>query len=328
MESTTKSAEKRTYAVIGTGAIGGYYGALLARSECEVHFLLHRDYDHVREHGLKVDSVRGNFVLPHVNAHRSPETMPKCDVVLVALKTTQNALLPKVIPSLLKENGAVVIMQNGLGVEEEVGAYAGDHPVMGGLCFICSNKAGPGHIRHLDYGHVTLAEYSSDKSGAGITPRMEETARDFENAGITVHLAENLGIVRWKKLVWNIPYNGLSVVLKTTTDQLISLPSGRSMIIDLMKEVIAGAAACGYSIEEEIIPQMLDATESMIPYHPSMKIDFDEKRPMEIEAIYSNPLRAALNAGATLPRVSMMYDQLRFLDAKNREFARGLSSRQ
>lgn len=148
----------RSYAIVGTGALGGFYGALLQKAGMDVHFLLHRDYQQVSKHGLVVDSKNGNFTLPHVNAYADVNKMPCCDVVVVALKTTQNHLLPKLLPNLVKDDGVVLVLQNGLGVEDEVATIVGDKRVMGGLCFLCSNKVKPGHIHHLDYGEIKLAE--------------------------------------------------------------------------------------------------------------------------------------------------------------------------
>ena len=90
------STSNRTYAILGTGALGGYYGACLQRAGLDVHFLLRSDYEHVKEHGLIVESPDGDFTLPHVNAYQDVAKMPACDVVVVALKTTQNHLLPEI----------------------------------------------------------------------------------------------------------------------------------------------------------------------------------------------------------------------------------------
>ena len=91
------------YGIIGTGAIGGFYGGRLANAGKDVHFLFHRDYDFVREHGLQVDSCDGSFHLSQVNAYSSTSQMPKCDVVLVALKSVRNQLLNTLLPPLLHE---------------------------------------------------------------------------------------------------------------------------------------------------------------------------------------------------------------------------------
>lgn len=207
------SSRPFTYAIVGTGALGGFYGARLQQAGLEVHFLLHRDYEYVRHHGLTVDSPDGNFHLPHVHAYNQVEAMPACDVVIVALKTTQNHLLAKLLPSLVKEGGIVLVLQNGLGIEAEVAALVGSDRVMGGMCFLCSNKIAPGHIRHVDYKEIILADYAPHYAPCGISDRMKQVAADFERANIAIELSPDLLIARWRKLVWNIPFNGLSVVL-------------------------------------------------------------------------------------------------------------------
>lgn len=309
---------KRSYAILGTGALGGYYGACLQRAGLDVHFLLHSDYEHVYQHGLVIESPDGDFSLPYVNAYCDADKMPRCDVVAVALKSTQNHLLPQLLPDVIKDDGVVLVLQNGLAIEEEVARIVGSQRVIGGLCFLCSNKVGPGHIRHLDYKKISLGEYTPGYRPGGITERMRQIAADFERAGIPMQLAEDLLLVRWQKLVWNIPYNGLSVVLDATTDELMADNHTRSLVEQLMREVVAGAAAAGRIIPDRVIQQMIDHTLKMTPYRTSMKIDYDEKRSLEVEAIFGNPLRAAQSAGTDLPKIAMLYQQLKFLDAKNR----------
>jgi 2-dehydropantoate 2-reductase len=304
---------QRSYAIIGTGALGGFYGARLQHAGCELHFLLHSDYEHVRQHGLICESKDGDFTLPKVNAYRDTRDMPKCDVVCVCLKTTQNHLLPQLLPPVVKDGGVVLVMQNGLGIEEQVAEIVGAQPVVGGLCFLCSNKVGPGHIRHLDYGHVGLGEFAT----RGVSERMRAIASDFQRAGIRTLLHEDLAVVRWQKLVWNIPYNGLSVVLDATTSELMTNPHTRQLVEQLMREVVADARACGTAITDDIVEQMLTYTDKMTPYRTSMKIDYDERHPMEVEAIFGNPLRASQKAGAKSPLLEELYHLLRFVDARN-----------
>lgn len=306
----------RSYAIIGTGALGGFYGARLHRAGLDVHFLLHSDHEHVRRQGLKIDSKHGDFVLPKVNAYGRAEDIPRCDVVLVALKTTQNHRLPTLLPPVLKEDGVVLIIQNGLGMENAVAQIVGPQRVMGGLSFLCSNKVGPGHIRHIDYGAVALAEYSLEEKPRGITDRLRAVGNDFGHAGIEVELIEDLILARWKKLVWNIPYSGLSVVLNATTDELMKNSATRELVVKLMREVVAGAASVGRAIPNSFVEKMLKDTDKMPPYRTSMKIDYENRRPMEVESIFGNPVRAAKAAGTELPRVGMLYQQLKFLDEK------------
>ena len=307
----------RRYAIIGTGGLGGFYGGRLARAGCDVHFLLHGDYEHVRDHGLRVDSVEGDFVLPRVCAYGRAADMPRCDVVAVALKTTANDLLGELLPPVIADDGVVLVLQNGLGIEEQVARIVGPDRVMGGLCFLCASKVGPGHIRHLDYGYITLAEYDSRHRPMGITERMRAIGGDFQAAGIRVNYAEDLILARWKKLVWNIPFSGLSAVLDATTDRIMANEHSRALAEGLMREVAdAALAAAGREVPEAFIRSQLDDTVKMAPYSPSMLLDYRAGRPMEIEAIFGAPLRAAAAAGCPSPQIETMYRLLKFMDAK------------
>ena len=306
------------FAVIGVGAVGGYYGGLLCRHGFEVHFLLHRDYAHVRENGLVIDSRDGDFRLEKVNAYSRAEDMPRCDVVVVALKTTANERLTGILPHVVKPGGVVVVLQNGFDVEKTIHRIVPDAVVVGGLCFLCSNKIGPGHIHHLDFGAVRMGEYRPDGSAAGITPALEGVAGAFRAAGVQVDVTENLALARWQKLVWNMAFNGVTVVLSATTDQLMADPSSLALVRGIMEEVVAGARACGHPLEEKFIDLMIAATKNMVAYSPSMKLDFQAKRPLEIEEIYRNPIAAALEAGIAMPRAEAVACQLEFLDRRNR----------
>ncbi|OCR02286.1 2-dehydropantoate 2-reductase [Oscillatoriales cyanobacterium USR001] len=306
----------RSYAIIGTGALGGFYGARLQQAGLDVHFLLRSDYDYVKQHGLVIESPEGDFTLPQVNAYNDVNQMPKCDVVVLALKTTKNHLLSELLPHFAQNNSIFLILQNGLGIETKVAEIVGDRQVMGGLCFVCSNKVGPGNIHHLDYGTITIGEYFAQYQTGQITDSLNKIAADFELAGIPIIMTEDLLLARWKKLVWNIPYNGLSVVLDARTDRLMANPDTRILVEELMREVVAGAKSCDRIIPDSFIHNMLDYTDKMKPYRTSMKLDYDEKRSLEVEAIFGTPLRIAQEAGINLPKIGMLYRQLKFLDMR------------
>jgi 2-dehydropantoate 2-reductase len=298
------------YGIIGTGALGGFYGGMLANAGQKVHFLFRSDYEYVRKHGLRVDSVNGDFHLPELNAYHNPQEMPLCDVVLVCLKTTGNHHLPELLKSVLHPKSVVVMLQNGLGVEEDLSAQMPELAIAGGLAFICSNKIGPGHIQHLDFGKLIVGSYNVPDPEI-----LKQLVDDFQSSGIHSELSTDLKFSRWQKLVWNIPFNGMTVVLNTTTDRLMSNDQTRELSKELMLEVIHGANACGVPLKESVAQQMIDMTVKMKPYAPSMKLDYDHRRAMEIEYIYSKPLEMARNAGFEMHKVSMLEKQLRFIQA-------------
>ena len=310
---TDPDKAKNSYAIIGTGALGGLYGGMLAKAGFDVHFLLNSDYEHVAKHGLKVDSIWGDFQLPNVNAHCSPETMPPCDVTIVALKTTRNDLLANMLPSPTRAGGVALVLQNGLNVEADSAAVIGDDRVLGGCCFLCSNKVGPGHIRHIDYGRIVFGEYG--KYVGTVTDRAQKICDELVSAGIDASVSDSLPLVRWRKLMWNIPFNGLSVALDASTKDIVDDPAACALADAIIREVHQGAAVCGIAIPEDMIHKTLDHTRVMVPYDSSMRLDFLNKRPMELQAIFGKPLAAIASHGGQMPRVEMLYQQLRFIEA-------------
>ena len=306
---------QRRYAIIGTGAIGGYYGACLQRSGFDVHFLLRSDYSLVKEQGLIIDSCQGNFTLPVVKAYSDPTEITPCDVVIIALKATQNHILSQILPQVVTENSVVLLLQNGLGAEEKI-AQIVNNPIVGGLCFICANKVAAGQIVHLDYGSVKIAEYSPHQQPCGVTDTLRAIAQDCQKAGIKIETSEDLLQTRWEKLAWNIPFNGLSALLEATTAEIMADAGLRSLAETLAWEVAAGAKSSNRAISAEYITALMKRTEKMKPYHTSMKLDRDAKRPLEVEAIFGNPLRLAKAKGISLPHIEMLYQQLKFLDRK------------
>ena len=300
-----------TYAVIGTGAIGGYYGAKLSRIGREVHFLLHSDYEYVRTHGLRVSSCDGDFALPQVHAYSDSSMMPQVDVVLVGLKSTNEQLLRTLLPPLLHPGTLVVLIQNGIGLEADVQSWFPDLSLAAGLAFICSAKTEPGHVRHQCYGSINLGNYSCRDASL-----FQTVLADFIEAGIDAHEVD-YAEARWKKAVWNMPFNGMTVALQTQTDKLLSHPATRQLIYKQMMEVIGAANAMGISaLDESFAQKMMQMTDEMVPYSPSMRLDYDYHRPMEIYYIYTRPIAEARAVGFEMPRLEMLERELLFINAQ------------
>lgn len=298
-----------SYAIIGTGALGGYYGGRLAKSGNDVHFLLHSDYEYVKKNGLKINSVIGDFTINPINAYKSTSDMPKCDVVLVCMKTTQNHLLKEMLPHILHDKSVIILLQNGLCLEEELAIMFPNHTIMGAMAFICSSKIGKGEISHFDYGKINAGVFQHENDET-----IFQIKSDFDNADVPFDLAPDLALARWKKLVWNIPYNGLTVALNTTTDKIMKSEYARQLVVDMMNEVVDAANACNVKLERSFVDEMLTLTDNMTPYSPSMKLDFDNHRRMEIKAIYSNPIRLAKKHGFHMKKVEMLQQQLSFIE--------------
>ncbi|HUP79856.1 MAG TPA: putative 2-dehydropantoate 2-reductase [Pirellula sp.] len=303
------------FAILGTGALGGFYGGLLARAGFDVHFLMRSDADYVKAHGLRVDSKLGDFHLPQVNVYKDVHAMPKCECIILALKSTQNHILPELLPPLMHDESIVLVLQNGLHVEQETRAVVGPGLVAGGCCFLCSNKVGPGHIRHLDYGKIIMGAYRGldDTEDGPSMERLMSIQQDMVAAGIDCQATASLTEARWRKLMWNIPFNGLSVILNSRTDRIMQIQVSRELAESIIREVRQTACDCGHFIEPEFVKRMMDHTDEMVPYDSSMRLDFLAGRAIEVEAIFGNALRAANRAKVQSPIVQVLYQQLKFL---------------
>jgi len=292
-------------AVVGSGALGLYYGALLQRGGHDVTFLMRRDYQAVKQAGLQVTSPNGDIHLPQVKACLKTEEIGTVELVLVGLKATANARLVPLVRPLMAENTVVVTLQNGLGSEDLLATAFGVERVVGGTAFLCSNRGEPGVVHHLDQGSVRLAEYSG-----GLTERLQGLATIFSKAGIPCEACPDLLRIRWEKLVWNIPFNGLCALTGLATDKLLVCQETRQLIIDMMREVIAAANRQGLSESidaESFIHKMITATEGMDAYKPSMMIDRLGGLPLELGAIYAEPLRRAEAVDVPMQRVGVLY---------------------
>lgn len=308
--------------IIGTGAIGGFYGLMLARAGFDVHFLLRSEFAAVAERGLLLNSaVHGALSLKPVQAYRRAADMPRCDWLLVGAKATSNTALAPAIAQAAAEGAKVLLLQNGLAVEDALRPLLPDSlHLLGGLCFICVHRSAPGEIEHQALGGVNLGYHSGPAGGSAQRRQIaEEGAALFKAAGLDSTAVPGLEQARWQKLVWNVPYNGLSVLLDAGTRGLMANADSRALIQTLMQEVIDGAQACGHQMPDGYAGKLLAATDRMPDYWPSMYHDFVQRRPLELQAIYAAPLAAAAQAGCELPRTRALYQALSFLDQRNRQ---------
>ena len=295
---------------MGSGAVGSYYGAKLAISGSNVHFLMRSDLEHVRRFGLRIESNKmGVEHLNNVKAYECTDDIGHCDLVIVALKATDNKSLERILPPLLKKDTVIMTLQNGLGNEEFLANRFGADRVVGGLCFVCITRSSPGKIKHIAQGTITCGEFS----GLPI-PRTHDISLIFKRADIPFIVSESLPKERWRKLVWNIPFNGLSIVgggIDTAT--VLENEILCDLAKELMKEVMGVASALGHELPDTLIEHNLQETKKMGAYTPSSMIDFIMNRPVELEAIWGEAVRAGVDAGCDIVRLQCLYNLIRIL---------------
>lgn len=290
--------------IIGAGAIGGFYGARLAQSGCDVHFLMRRDYAIVREKGLEIRQREGgDFQLSPVQVYRQSADIGICDLVIVALKTTANAQMIDLVRPLVGGSTSILTLQNGMGNVETLAEAFGASRVLGGLCFVCINRVAPGVIENYLPGSIVIGE-----AEGGARPRTESVAALFQQAGIDCRLTDSLAEALWKKLCWNVPFNGLAIAGGgITTDRILGSPSLRQLARGLMEEIQDAASANGIEIPDTFLEKQFTVTEKMDAYRPSSLIDYQEQRPVEVESIWGVALRVGQASGVPMTRLETLY---------------------
>jgi 2-dehydropantoate 2-reductase len=290
-------------AIVGTGALGCYYGARLAKAGNDVHFLVRSGRAAIMARGIRVKTPVERFTLKKAQTHSTAEDIGPCDLVIVTVKATANAALAKLLPPLMGPNTLVLTLQNGLGVEEPVAEVVGGDRVLGAICFVGVTRTAPGVVQCSFPGLVMLGEF-----GRPAQARTREIASLFEKAGVKCEAQDNLEELRWKKLVWNVPFNGLAIAGGGITTDVLMADEGLKMLARrLMEEILEAAAKFGHTIPRSFMDLQFDRTSKLGKYQPSSLIDFREGRPIELEEIWGEPVRRAKSVGVPVPRLEMLY---------------------
>lgn len=293
--------------IVGTGALGGWYAALLAEAGHEVHCLARSDFQVIQKNGLTIRNKGQEKIVRVASASTDAASIGPCDLIVVTIKSTSNHALPALVTPLLGPATIVVTLQNGMGNVEALAKLLPVERIVAGLCFVCINRLAPAVI------DTTLAGYVRMAAATGpINAAVETCVAIFAGASVDCQAETSLESVLWKKLCWNIPFNGLSIVGGSiTTDLILADPALNERAHLLMKEVQAAASARGHSFEDTHIKRQFVVTVGMGPYRPSSLIDFVEGRDVEVQGIWGEPLRRGLAAGVKMPETAKLVAEIK-----------------
>lgn len=312
MPGSSNELQLDKIAVVGSGAVGGYFGGCLAAAGKDVHFLLRSDYDAIMASGLRIQREHAPEIhLKSVQGYRSTAEIGHSDLVIVALKTTQNRLLSELLPPLIGPNTVVLTLQNGLGNVEYLEELFGTGRVLGALVYMGINRISAGSIRNFTKtgGYLTLGEPDGPA-----TPRVHLLRQLFAAGQIDCRPVDDLQEALWRKLIWNVPFNGLAIAAGgITCDQILDSPELADLGISLMKELQAAAQALGRTIPDSFIEAQYPFTRPLGAYKPSSLVDFLAGREVEVESIWGEPLRRGQQLGVPMPHLATLYALLQKL---------------
>ena len=293
--------------IVGAEAIGLYYGARLQRLGEDVSFLLRSDFEAISQNGIRVRASDGNFRLESVKDYRNSAEIGVVDLVIVALKATANVDLPSLLTPIVGPDTSLLTLQNGLGGDELLAKLFPENRILGGLCFTCLNRVDPGVVENYLLGSVAIGEH-----GGPASKQTREICELLNRSGANCRVTDDLKLMQWKKLVWNVPFHGLTIAAgEVSTDVIVSDAGLSRLARGLMEEIVDIAAALGMEIEPDFMDEQFALTRSMGEYKPSSLVDYLAGRSVEVGAIWGEPLRLGIEAGLDLPKLETLYRLLR-----------------
>jgi len=296
--------------LVGAGAVGGYYGLMLKKGGEDIHFHIRSNFEKVREDGFCLVHhlpERKKETIQNVPVYRDSTSIGICNWIIIATKATANEQVMQLIRPMVDENTSFLTLQNGMGnVEIIAESYGENRVIIGGLCFTCINRTEQNRIESILPGYVQFGQH-----GELLSEKGKSIVNAFERSGIRVRYADSLEEALWRKLCWNIPFNGLSIVGGgITTDLILANQELRERARQLMVEIQSAAIVHGVTIEDTFLEKQFELTEGMGPYRPSSLIDYQEGKPVEVEAIFGEALRKGQSKGVGMVALNKLYTEL------------------
>jgi len=345
---STQSEDRPTVAIIGTGAVGGYYGARLWESGAyNVKFQLRgENYEVSKKEGFTVTSIDGDINIPpeELDAFIDSKEVGPVDWVIVALKSSSLEAIPALVYPLLEpKRTRILAIMNGM-IEDDLihllREFAGDEEgtnemsgqinccaaVYAGMALICANRLGPGKVDHSFAGLLKgglAASHPSFSSDEEMDKHQQAFYDLWAPSLVNVDWELSLLAGRWRKSLWNLPFNGISVAMGgITVDKIVNDQGLRKLAYAIMDETItlANTDLVQHGAKEEVLltqddkKLMMALSDNMGSYRTSTMLDFTEGRPMEVKYLFSTPVDRARKLGVLVPHLETIVFQIEALE--------------
>jgi 2-dehydropantoate 2-reductase len=298
--------------VIGAGGVGAFYGGLLARAGQDVRFVARgAQLDALRSTGLHISSLAlGEIDVPPLQATSRAEDSGIADLILVAVKAHQTAGILDQIAPIVGERTLLMALQNGVESDEVLAQRFGEHRVIGVVVYVGATLERPGFVRHVAAGTLVIG----DRGDVG-AERVEQVREALASTGLPVRVTPDIERQRWHKLAWNASFNAISALTLKSSQELLTTPETRALLIAVMREVIAVANAQGVMLGEADLDQLVGATEKSAPIRTSMLVDRERGRQLETDALVGVIVRRGRELGVPTPNASVLYALLTAIGA-------------
>lgn len=296
-------------AIMGTGGVGGYYGGLLAQSGQDVTFIDRGAHLRtIREKGLQVNSVHGNFLLSKAQGTDNPLEVGPVDLVLFTTKTYQTEEAVDLIKPLLASDTVIISLQNGVDNAERIGVLVGEEHMLGGVTWLSAAIEAPGVIgQYSQFHRIIMGEFNGR-----MTSRLQKIRRVFENTGVTVKVVDNISDILWTKFVFIASVSAMGTLTRVIIGDYRSVKEARDILIDVIGEVADVARAKGVTLPADIVTTTLSSIDESAPdLKPSMQRDVEAGRISEFESMIGTVVRLGEELGVSTPVMRFSYAVLK-----------------
>ena len=303
-------------AVMGSGAVGGYYGGLLARTGQDVTFIARGAHlAALRTSGLQVKSVHGDFTITPVQVTDTPAEVGQVNLVLVCVKTPNTDEAAQAIKPMVGPDTTVMSLQNGIDAAGRIGAIVGMEHIVGGATWLSSAIEAPGVIRQISqFRRIVVGELDGR-----ITPRAQALFEVLKGTGATVELSDNIVKVLWTKFLFIASISGVGSITRLGIGDYRAVPETRAVLVSLMHEVEAVARASGTTLDTDVVEQTLALVDNAAPHiKPSMQLDVEAGRRSEVDSMIGVICRKGRELGVPTPLADVVYAALLPLELKAR----------
>ena len=298
-------------AVLGSGAVGGYYGAMLARAGHDVAFIARGAHlEAIRSEGLRVRGPLGDWQV-HARAEHDTGVIGQVDLVLLAVKTYDNeTALPLLLP-LVGTSTTVLTLQNGVDSPDVAAAIVGRQHVVGGAAYIATAVSAPGVIDQTGtYRRVAFGEVFDH--GGAITPRILALHGAFAAADIESEPTADGRVPLWEKFIYLAPFAGMTGAARQPVGVIRGEPAARAQLLAGFAEVHALALAEGVPVAADVLERVLAYVDGVPEtMRSSLLIDLSQGRRIEVEALQGAVVRRAAIRGVAVPVMTTLYAVLR-----------------
>jgi 2-dehydropantoate 2-reductase len=300
------------FAIVGSGAVGGYFGAKLARNGQEVTFIARGAHlAAIREHGLRIQSAKlGDFVV-HAAAHDDPTQVGPVDVVLFTVKAYDNSEALKLLTPLMGRDSVVLTLQNGVDSVDDVAGAVGESRVLGGTTYVATALESPGLIVQTGvHRSIIFGEAFGDRTG--ISERVQRIAAVMGPSDIQVTPVADGRVPIWDKFVYLAPFSGFTGAARLPIGGIWGDPHVQEMFYSAAREIAAVAAAEGVTISADRFARLKEYMDNIPPTtRSSLLIDLEMGKRIEVEALQGAAVRRAAKHGVPMPIISTLYAVLR-----------------